>query len=163
MAVKTKSVYRCTECGGESLRWAGQCPTCGEWNTLVETTAAKPKARAGSFSVERSAVRRLDEISGEDSERSQRALELEALLVMADPAREQADADEAVADDHDGGENRVARQARLLRPAGDHDGDDERHLNDRDGERQHQGAVGLTHLMGHHFGMVHCGDRKSVV
>ena len=46
MAVKTRSVYRCTECGGESLRWAGQCPTCGEWNTLVEEMAA-PKVAAG--------------------------------------------------------------------------------------------------------------------
>ena len=45
MALKTKSVYRCTECGGESLRWAGQCPTCGEWNTLVEEMAA-PKVSA---------------------------------------------------------------------------------------------------------------------
>ncbi|HET8771901.1 MAG TPA: DNA repair protein RadA [Gemmatimonadaceae bacterium] len=40
MAMKPKSVYRCTECGGESLRWAGQCPTCGEWNTLVEELVA---------------------------------------------------------------------------------------------------------------------------
>jgi len=45
VAVKARSVYRCTECGGESLRWAGQCPTCGEWNTLVEEMAA-PKATA---------------------------------------------------------------------------------------------------------------------
>jgi DNA repair protein RadA/Sms len=43
--VKTKSVYRCTECGAESLRWAGRCDTCGEWNTLVEEMAA-PKVTA---------------------------------------------------------------------------------------------------------------------
>jgi DNA repair protein RadA/Sms len=28
--------YVCTECGGESLRWAGQCPHCHAWNTLQE-------------------------------------------------------------------------------------------------------------------------------
>jgi len=33
---KTKTVYRCTECGAEHAKWAGKCDTCGEWNTLVE-------------------------------------------------------------------------------------------------------------------------------
>lgn len=46
MAMKTKSVYRCTECGAESLRWSGQCGTCQEWNTLVEEMAA-PKVATG--------------------------------------------------------------------------------------------------------------------
>lgn len=40
MAVKAKSVYRCTDCGAESLKWQGRCDTCGEWNTLVEEMAA---------------------------------------------------------------------------------------------------------------------------
>src|SRR3954468_22836943 len=35
---KVRTIHRCTECGGTALRWAGQCPTCGEWNTLVEET-----------------------------------------------------------------------------------------------------------------------------
>jgi DNA repair protein RadA/Sms len=34
---KSKTVYVCDACGGKSLRWAGQCPDCGAWNTLVET------------------------------------------------------------------------------------------------------------------------------
>jgi DNA repair protein RadA/Sms len=34
---KTKIVYVCDACGGKSLRWAGQCPDCDAWNTLVET------------------------------------------------------------------------------------------------------------------------------
>ena len=29
--------YTCTECGGVSNKWAGQCPSCDRWNTLVET------------------------------------------------------------------------------------------------------------------------------
>lgn len=45
MAVKTRSVYRCTECGAESLKWQGRCDACGEWNTLVEEVAA-PKVSA---------------------------------------------------------------------------------------------------------------------
>ncbi|MGV3654423.1 MAG: DNA repair protein RadA [Noviherbaspirillum sp.] len=34
---KPKTQYTCTECGGSSSKWAGQCPACGQWNTLVET------------------------------------------------------------------------------------------------------------------------------
>ncbi|HZV55492.1 MAG TPA: DNA repair protein RadA [Rhodocyclaceae bacterium] len=36
---KPKSVYTCTECGASSPKWQGQCPGCGQWNTLVETIA----------------------------------------------------------------------------------------------------------------------------
>ena len=34
---KPKINYTCTECGGISNKWAGQCPSCERWNTLVET------------------------------------------------------------------------------------------------------------------------------
>ncbi len=34
---KQKTNYTCTECGGVTSKWAGQCPSCGQWNTLVET------------------------------------------------------------------------------------------------------------------------------
>ncbi len=34
---KAKTNYTCTECGGVSNKWSGQCPSCGKWNTLVET------------------------------------------------------------------------------------------------------------------------------
>ena len=33
---KATITFVCTECGGESLRWAGQCPHCRAWNTLQE-------------------------------------------------------------------------------------------------------------------------------
>jgi DNA repair protein RadA/Sms len=33
--------FVCTECGGESLRWAGQCPHCRAWNTLQEFQVRK--------------------------------------------------------------------------------------------------------------------------
>ncbi len=32
----SKTVYHCSACGAGSPKWAGQCPGCGEWNTLVE-------------------------------------------------------------------------------------------------------------------------------
>jgi len=39
---KEKTVFFCSSCGGESIRWQGRCPHCGEWNTLVEEKAVKP-------------------------------------------------------------------------------------------------------------------------
>ena len=36
---KVKSIYSCTECGATSPKWQGQCPGCGQWNTLVEAIA----------------------------------------------------------------------------------------------------------------------------
>lgn len=47
MAKKTvKTAWFCTDCGAESPKWAGRCPACGAWNTMVEervaTAAASP-------------------------------------------------------------------------------------------------------------------------
>ena len=36
---KTKTIYSCTECGGQVPKWQGQCPHCTAWNTLVESIA----------------------------------------------------------------------------------------------------------------------------
>src|ERR1700680_4619071 len=38
---KSTVTFVCTECGGESLRWAGQCPHCPAWNTLQEFQVRK--------------------------------------------------------------------------------------------------------------------------
>ena len=38
---KTKSVYVCQNCGNDSPKWIGKCPSCGEWNTYVEEVIAK--------------------------------------------------------------------------------------------------------------------------
>lgn len=50
MASKTKSIYACTECGAESTKWYGRCPTCGAWNTMEEQIQA-PSASGGSYSA----------------------------------------------------------------------------------------------------------------
>ncbi len=33
---KTKTVFYCTACGNETLKWQGKCPACGAWNTMQE-------------------------------------------------------------------------------------------------------------------------------
>ncbi len=42
---KAKTVYRCTECGAESPKWAGQCLDCGQWNSMEEGVAAPSAAK----------------------------------------------------------------------------------------------------------------------
>lgn len=44
--MKTKEVYRCSECGAQSPKWAGQCARCKEWNTLEPLTVDKKSSRA---------------------------------------------------------------------------------------------------------------------
>ena len=46
---KAKTAYVCSECGGESSKWQGQCPECGAWNTLSEISLGpgRPNAAAG--------------------------------------------------------------------------------------------------------------------
>ncbi|MYN02216.1 DNA repair protein RadA [Pseudoduganella sp. DS3] len=34
---KAKTNYTCSECGGTSSKWTGQCASCQQWNTMVET------------------------------------------------------------------------------------------------------------------------------
>ena len=48
--MKSKTVFFCSECGFESPKWSGRCPSCGTWNTMVEAPA-EVKAKSGaSFS-----------------------------------------------------------------------------------------------------------------
>ena len=43
---KEKTVFVCRECGFDSPKWSGKCPSCGMWNTMIEKTirAEKPSA-----------------------------------------------------------------------------------------------------------------------
>ena len=43
-----KTVFLCSNCGNETPRWQGRCPSCGQWNTLEEYTP--PQAAAPSRS-----------------------------------------------------------------------------------------------------------------
>ena len=46
-----RTTYLCQQCGAASPKWAGQCPSCSAWNTLVETVAAPRAAARGSSRV----------------------------------------------------------------------------------------------------------------
>lgn len=57
---KLRTAYACSRCGGVTPRWSGQCPHCGEWNTLAEeVVAAEPRhglGGGGGGTARRSAV-----------------------------------------------------------------------------------------------------------
>jgi DNA repair protein RadA/Sms len=63
---KVKTLYVCTECGGQAPKWQGQCPACGTWNTLVESVAETPSAHRFQALAKTSAVQRLSEIEASD-------------------------------------------------------------------------------------------------
>lgn len=42
---KTKTTFFCQNCGTESARWVGKCPSCGQWNTFVEEVVQKTTAK----------------------------------------------------------------------------------------------------------------------
>ncbi|MHA4812247.1 DNA repair protein RadA [Flavitalea flava] len=58
---KIKTAFFCSNCGYESAKWSGKCPSCGEWNTLVEEVITKDNKLAESewkkFSTEKKEVR----------------------------------------------------------------------------------------------------------
>lgn len=46
--VRSKAVYVCQQCGGQSPQWKGRCPECGEWNSLVETIEREPSSNGNA-------------------------------------------------------------------------------------------------------------------
>src|SRR3954466_9766021 len=40
---KTRTTYFCQNCGAQSSKWIGKCPSCNEWNTYVEEIVEKSK------------------------------------------------------------------------------------------------------------------------
>lgn len=70
MAQKIKSVYVCKDCGYESVKWYGQCPGCGEWNTMseeVKSTASPLKQH--SITASRSRVVSINDIAADTEHR----------------------------------------------------------------------------------------------
>jgi DNA repair protein RadA/Sms len=69
---KIKTAYTCTECGGVSPKWAGQCPHCQAWNTMVETVQESAGAGTHRYAAlasgngERGLVQQLSTVQAED-------------------------------------------------------------------------------------------------
>ena len=74
---KNKTLYVCSDCGYESAKWMGRCPSCGAWNKMEEQEPAAPVSSAASGPQRKSTVtvpsapaRTLDQIEEGEQERS---------------------------------------------------------------------------------------------
>ena len=63
MAKKEKTIYCCSECGAETSNWAGKCPSCGAWNSLVEVKFdSASSGKSGRPRLERSRPKKITEL-----------------------------------------------------------------------------------------------------
>ena len=63
MAPKNKTAYVCSLCGYDSAKWFGQCPSCGEWNTMEEFSVSVLSEKKRGFNADRTRAVAIDEIS----------------------------------------------------------------------------------------------------
>lgn len=59
---KSKIVYQCTECGGQSTKWQGQCLHCFGWNTLVESLIESKGVKRYASLAKSNKLTKLDEV-----------------------------------------------------------------------------------------------------
>ncbi len=83
---KNKQQYVCTECGGMSTKWQGQCPDCQQWNTMTEQIVSGSKGGQNRYSSyagseAHASVTRLADVGlSEDSRESTTDPELDRVL-----------------------------------------------------------------------------------
>lgn len=68
MAKKDKTTFVCENCGAESPKWIGKCPSCGEWNTYKEHLVRKNKP-AGANQADKQEIQKLKDISLQEESR----------------------------------------------------------------------------------------------
>jgi len=67
---KKKAFYACTQCGASYPKWAGNCGSCGAWNTLVEEMPVQAtSSRFTGYAAEKSHIQHISDITLKDSSR----------------------------------------------------------------------------------------------
>jgi DNA repair protein RadA/Sms len=69
---KSKIAFVCTECGADLSKWQGQCPECGQWNTIQEIKlgkTSKSSAQSLGYAGAKSEIKSLGSIDLEDQPR----------------------------------------------------------------------------------------------
>jgi DNA repair protein RadA/Sms len=80
---KSKTVFVCQNCGVESAKWIGRCPSCKEWNTYHEEIIAPATSRSSSFisDQQKRKPELLDNIKADEKNRRKTGLaELDRIL-----------------------------------------------------------------------------------
>jgi len=80
MSSKPKLAFFCKECGYESPKWLGKCPSCNAWNSFVEQPIAN-KISGQKKQTEPKTPKRLDEITADETARiNSKSVELNRVL-----------------------------------------------------------------------------------
>ncbi|MDO4942347.1 MAG: DNA repair protein RadA [Lachnospiraceae bacterium] len=66
---KAKTIYFCQECGYESAKWMGQCPSCKTWNTFVEERIETSNKRGAKARKALASPTNIIEVSTKEEER----------------------------------------------------------------------------------------------
>jgi DNA repair protein RadA/Sms len=78
---KLKSKFVCQECGYETAKWLGRCPSCEEWSTFVEEFESKgndPKSQRG---ISKGVIEKINNITSTKKERiSTGSMEMDRVL-----------------------------------------------------------------------------------
>ncbi len=69
MSPKAKSIYVCQECGYESAKWLGKCPSCNNWNTFEEQLSVSTTSAINQSIVSKAVAKPLSEITFSDEPR----------------------------------------------------------------------------------------------
>lgn len=80
---KSKTVFICQNCGVESAKWIGRCPSCKEWNTYHEEIIAPASSRETAFVIDREKRKPelLDNIKSDEHDRQKTGVpELDRIL-----------------------------------------------------------------------------------
>ncbi len=70
--MKDKVMFICTECGNESKKWFGACPSCNEYNTLIERKVSQVEPISNvnkSLVIQKGELQKLSEITYHDNKR----------------------------------------------------------------------------------------------
>ena len=67
--MKKKTLYRCSSCGFESIKWLGKCPTCNSWNTLEEVVVESKSLETRVRQASKKPIKKLLEVVSNKSDR----------------------------------------------------------------------------------------------
>ena len=70
---KPRASFACQNCGALSQRWLGRCEACGEWNTIVEESAAAGIGAQAALGARKGRVFHLSNLIEADQPRTRRA------------------------------------------------------------------------------------------
>ena len=67
--MKKKTLYRCSGCGFESIKWLGKCPTCNSWNTLEEVVVESKSMQTRVRQASKKPIKKLLDVVSNKSDR----------------------------------------------------------------------------------------------